>query len=163
MNVGVILSGPIQFILNQAARLLEAKAKFSAFAAASALRARQSIITMSQQSRRLFGKNRSQQLPSSEQDHTLQGTPLWSSSLIVQEVGTSSSAGVESTGNPEAHLQGPTYVASEQMDVVEKPAVQPHDQFSSCDEQPSLKQGIRAQLPMELAGEEVMFVATEFV
>ena len=163
MNLGVILSAPIQLILDQATELLEAKAKFSAFAAASALRVRQSTSIMRQQSRRLFQKDRSQQLPSADQDHTMQGTPEWPSSLIVEEVRPSSSAGVGSIVSPESSLQVPAYKTSERLDVVEMPAVQPHDQFSSSDEQPSSKQGIRAQLPVELAGEEVKFVITGFM
>ena len=123
MNVGVILSGPIQFILDQAAGLLEAKAMLSAFVAASALQARRSTSIMRQQSRRLFGKDHSEQLPSAEQGQTMQDTPEWPSSLIVEEVRPSSSAGVGSIVNPESSLQVAAYEASEQLDVVVLPHV----------------------------------------
>ena len=167
VNVGVILSAPIQFIMDRAAKLLETKAKLSTFAAAAALRASQSAIVR-QRSRQLFGQDRSQRFPSADQDHIVQGTSELSSqrssSLIEPKVRPASSAGAESTAHPAAILQAPSNATLEQLDVGEQSTAQHHNQSTSCDgKPPSPGKYIHAQLPMELSGEDVVFVATRFM
>ena len=168
MNIGVLVSGPIQFVLDETVALLEVKSQLRAFAAASALRARQSGTIVRQQSRRLFGQTRSCQLPSADQNRTMEGTAELSSQrpspLTVQELRPASSASLDSTLHPVASLQASTNVTSKQFDVVEQPAAQPRDQSTlPCDEHPCPRQGVLAQLPIEMAGEEVIFVETGFL
>ena len=69
VNVGVILSGPIQFAMDNAAELLKAKAKLAVFAAASALRARQSAELVHTRSRQIMRRDLSRQLSSVDEDH----------------------------------------------------------------------------------------------
>jgi hypothetical protein len=57
VNIGVLLTSPIQFIMEKAAELIEAKAELAVFAAASALRVRQSAEVVHTRSRQILGRD----------------------------------------------------------------------------------------------------------
>ena len=69
VNIGVMFTSPIQFIMEKAAELIEAKAELAAFTAASALRARQSADVVHARSRQILGRNLSRQLSSVNDKH----------------------------------------------------------------------------------------------
>ena len=57
VNIGVLLTSPIQFIVEKAGELIDAKAELAVFAAASALRVRQSAEVVHTRSRQILGRD----------------------------------------------------------------------------------------------------------
>ena len=98
VNIGVLLTNPIQFVMEKAAELIEAKAELAVFAAASALRVRQSAEVVHTRSRQILGKDLSRQLSTVDDKHMEELKNLSSHDLSSLRSRLTSSVSISATG-----------------------------------------------------------------
>ena len=109
VNIGVLLTSPIQFIVEKAGELIEAKAELAVFAAASALRVRQSAEVVHTRSRQILGRDLSRQLSTVNDKHMEELETLPSRDLSSLRSRMTSSVSISPTGFQQ-HAQPPTGV-----------------------------------------------------
>ena len=124
VNVGVILLGPIQYMMERAAELLEVKTKLVVSAAASVLRARQSAELLHTRSRQIMGKDLLRHLSSVDDEHIKQLTELRAQGRPSIVQGTASGSSAATTVSPALCLQ-PDKADSDIMPDDKSPQSQP--------------------------------------
>ena len=130
LNVGVMLSGPIQYIMEKTAGLIEVQAKLVVFAAASALQVRQSAEVVREASRRLsrqiMVRNPSRQLSSVDDKHIKRLTtelPSRRPSLLQSSVAQDTVTASAMATVPAAQSLQPDHWAD--SDIVSKDKIDP--------------------------------------